>query len=79
MNFNSKNVPNCANFDIDLKANDVKCIQRGFGQFDDLNSLFDKEQGRRGMMVPGRKSKSMKNPATPIRNLGQYFGSSGIP
>ena len=79
MNFNSKNVPNCSNFDIDLKTNNVECIQKGFGQSDSLSLLLDKEQGRRGIMVPGRKSKSMKNPATPIRNLGQYFGSGGIP
>ena len=62
-------MPSCANFDIDLKTNVVECVQTGFGSSD------GKSPGR-GI---SRMSRRMKNPASPITNLQEYFGSSGVP
>merc|ERR1712029_1273030 len=69
INFNSENVPHCASFDVDLKADTVKCVRGRFSGFDD-------EQKSSNVTERARKDRWTNGPIIP---LGSYYGPSGIP
>ena len=67
INFNSENVPHCANFDIDVTTNTVKCPRAGFTSSDE----FDGEPTNREITAANTKG--------PIVPLGSHYGTNGIP